>query len=240
MLKEKLTNKKYYLDNMSMFLKESYGVEEQLDMFVDWLKSMDNLADVSISCLNIWNPKYKNDLKRKISNDEDFKPLDNLASLIGISRETKIYYYVEGETKPVYEILHFSNDDLIDLIKINIIQNNYKGTTKELIDLYQNKLNYNIWIVPSLKTNTMYKSAYCDVYLEVYKRDGTLISENIQKMFKYSNLFLRSLGIEYNALLTTDISNILKLDTVYNDETKYAVYPDNFTPSDTDNVIVLG
>ena len=78
MLKEKLTEKKYYLDNMSMFLKESYGIEEQLNMFVDWLKSMDNLADVSISCLDIWNPEYKNDLKRKISNDEDFKPLDNL------------------------------------------------------------------------------------------------------------------------------------------------------------------
>ena len=239
MLKEKLTDKKYYLDNMSMFLKESYGVEEQLDMFVDWLKSMDNLADVSVSCLDIWNTKYKNDLKRKISNDEDFKPLDNLASLIGISRETKISYFDEDKQEHVYEILHFSNDDLIDLIKINIIQNNYKGTTKELIDLYQNKLNYNIWIVPSSKTYTMYKSAYCDVYLETTRSDGTVISENIQKMFKYSNLFLRSLGIEYNALLTTDISNILKLDTVYR-EPAYAVYPDNFTPSETDSLIVLG
>lgn len=239
MLKEKLTEKKYYLDNMSMFLKESYGIEEQLNMFVDWLKSMDNLADVSISCLDIWNPEYKNDLKRKISNDEDFKPLDNLASLIGISRETKISYYVEGETEPVYEILHFSNDDLIDLIIINIIQNNYKGTTKELIDLYQKKLKYNIYIVPSLKNLTAYNSAYCDVYLEVTRSDGTTISENIQKMFKYSNLFLRSLGIEYNALLTTDISNILRLDTTYSG-TQYAVYPDDFIPSDDDRLVVLG
>lgn len=239
MLKEKLTEKKYYLDNMSMFLKESYGIEEQLNMFVDWLKSMDNLADVSISCLDIWNPNYKNDLKRKISNDEDFKPLDNLASLIGISRETKISYYDKEKKEKVYEILHFSNDDLIDLIIINIIQNNYKGTTKELIDLYQKKLKYNIYIVPSLKNLTAYNSAYCDVYLEVTRSDGTTISENIQKMFKYSNLFLRSLGIEYNALLTTDISNILRLDTTYSG-TQYAVYPDDFIPSDDDRLVVLG
>lgn len=239
MLKEKLTEKKYYLDNMSMFLKESYGVEEQLNMFVDWLKSMDNLADVSISCLDIWNPKYKNDLKRKISNDEDFKPLDNLASLIGISRETKISYYDKEKKEKVYEILHFSNDDLIDLIIINIIQNNYKGTTKELVDLYQNKLNYNIYITPSLKNFTAYNSAYCDVYLEVTRSDGTTISENIQKMFKYSNLFLRSLGIEYNALLTTDMSNILRLDTIYSG-TQYAVYPDDFISSDDDLLVVLG
>lgn len=239
MLKEKLTEKKYYLDNMSMFLKESYGIEEQLNMFVDWLKSMDNLADVSISCLDIWNPNYKNDLKRKISNDEDFKPLDNLASLIGISRETKISYYDKEKKEKVYEILHFSNDDLIDLIIINIIQNNYKGTTKELIDLYQKKLKYNIYIVPSLKNLTTYNSAYCDVYLEVTRSDGTTISENIQKMFKYSNLFLRSLGIEYNALLTTDISSILRLDTTYSG-TQYAVYPDDFIPSDDDRLVVLG
>lgn len=239
MLKEKLTEKKYYLDNMSMFLKESYGIEEQLNMFVEWLKSMDNLADVSISCLDIWNPNYKNDLKRKISNDEDFKPLDNLASLIGISRETKISYYDKEKKEKVYEILHFSNDDLIDLIIINIIQNNYKGTTKELIDLYQKKLKYNIYIVPSLKNLTAYNSAYCDVYLEVTRSDGTTISENIQKMFKYSNLFLRSLGIEYNALLTTDISNILRLDTTYSG-TQYAVYPDDFIPSDDDRLVVLG
>ena len=111
MLKEKLTNKEYYLSNMSMFLKESFGVVEQMEILLDWLKSVDNIADVFMNCYDIWNESYKHDLKRKVLSTEEFKPLDNLASLMGIQRDTKIIWYEDVLPEPIKheEILHFSN-----------------------------------------------------------------------------------------------------------------------------------
>lgn len=244
MIKKKLTEKEYYLSNMSMFMKESFGVTEQMEIFLDWLKSVDNISEVLIECYDIWKEEYKHDLRRKILSSADFKPLDNLASLMGIQRDTKITWYTDALPSPIRheETLHFSNNDLIDLIKIHIIQNNYKGTTQELTELYKEKLKYSIYFVPSFEnsSSTMYKSAYCDVYLEKTKTNGEEISLNIQKMFKYSDLLLRSLGIEYNALFVDSISNILRLDFQYTDPDQFALYSNDFKPTNPDALIVLG
>ncbi len=245
MLNKKLTTKEYYLSKLSMFLKESYGVTAQMELLVEWIQSVDNLSDVSLSCYDIWNKNYKEDLKRIVPNNEDFKPLDNLAELFGFQRYMKLNYFDQVAQKDVSEVLHFSNDDLIDLIKIKVIQNNYQGTLQELIDLYAEKLDYTIYI--SLAKNpanvTRYRSAFCIVYLEEKKKNGETISENLKKMFSYSDLFLQSLGIEYDLLLTSSISNILVLDKIYpNDDTQWALYSDDpNAPSYYKNgIIVLG
>lgn len=247
MLKEKLTQREYYLNKLSMFLKESYGITAQMDVLVNWVQSVDNFSDISLACYDIWNENYKKDLQRMVPNNEDFKPLDNLAELFGFQRYMKLSYHDELTDTDVSENLHFSNNDLVDLIKVKIIQNNYQGTLQELVDLYAEKLGYTLYISLSKDTrySTRYLSAYCLVYLEEKKIDGEIISENLKKMFKYSELFLKSLGIEYGLLLTSSISNILVLDKIYptdEENNQWALYSEN--PSDESyygkGIIVLG
>lgn len=253
MIKKKLTQEDYYLSKLSMFMRETFGMTEQTQIFVDWIKSLDNFADISLNSYYIWNQDYKEELKKIVLSNEDFKPLDNLASLFGFKRDIRItvsktdYSHVPPTVTIEQENLHLSNEDMIDIIKIKIIQNNYKGTLQELINLYHDKLGYTIYIALTRKEGSIsiYDSAHCQVYLETLynphpeKENSTLVelSQNIQKLFKWSDLFLKSMGIEYEALLTTDIRRILVLDYEYSGN-QWAIYDDN-TPWDED-AIVLG
>ena len=173
------------------------------------------------------NYESDKDIVIENGNGEDFKALDVIASIVGCSRKNKIIY--EKDDKLVEEMIDLSNEDLLDLIKIKIIQNNYKGTLREIIDLYKEKLYYQIFIslipISTDENNPSYKSAACNVYLTPKKSvDNEVISENMQKLFLYSDIFIESLGIAYNRTIVPDIDNILWLNRDYSFKNEKAIY----------------
>ena len=178
------------------------------------------------------NPSYK-----------EFKILDIIASMVGCSREYKIFIpNILNSKAGKYETFRLSNVDLLDVIKINIIKNNYKGTLQELIDIYKEKLNYSIYIsqIPdSENTSPKERSAACNIYLEeVNSENGEAISNYILKLFKYSDLFIESVGVTYNKAIITEIDTLLTLDKEYTKEGQMALYySDSIQES---NSIVLG
>ena len=168
----------------------------------------------------------QNTIVEEYGDGKDFKSLDIIASIVGCSRLNKIKYEEEGQKKE--ELIDLSNEDLLDLIKIKIIQNNYTGTLRELVELYKIKLNYKIYI--SLVQETFgetpsYRSAACNVYLEEVKDiNNEIISPNMQKLFLYSDMFIESLGIEYNKTVVPNIDNLLWLDRDYAFKNEMALY----------------
>ncbi len=242
MIKPEILNYEYYISKLSMFMRDSYGIKEQLAIFVDWLKSIDNLSEVIANTLDIWNDEYASEMEKYDEKDEQFEPLDHIASIVGCSRVNKIYVSKDLDgtqyEKPIEKIITLNNSELLDLIKIKIVQNNYTGSKKELRDLYQKKLDYKliIGLTPNT-TGTDYQSATCLVYLDDNKISGKPISNNIKYLFKYSDLFIKSLGIDYQMALVTDLNQILKLDKEY-EEPLYALYPDDHVQQPED--IYLG
>ena len=173
--------------------------------------------------------KYHSPAESEQGDGVPFEMLDVIASIVGCSRYNNII--IEDK---IINLPALSNEDLLDLIKIKIIQNNYKGTAKEIIDLYKEKMNYNIYFM--LEDNSVqehshlpgYESACCRVYLEDIMTDeegnSYYISDNIKKLFKYSDLFIQSVGITYHKYCISDIGNILTLDTNYMYVNEKAIY----------------
>ena len=232
MIKPEILNYEYYISKLSMFMRDSYGIKEQLAIFVDWLKSIDNFSEVIANTIDIWNEEYASEMEKYDKKGEQFKPLDYIANIVGCSRVNKIYVSKDLDgtqyDPPIEKILTLNNSELLDLIKIKIVQNNYTGSKKELRDLYQNKLDYKLIIgLTSDTSGASYQSATCLVYLDDNKTtdEHEPISDNIKYLFKYSDLFIKSLGIDYQMALVTDLDQILKLDTTY-DGQLYALYPD--------------
>ena len=158
---------------------------------------------------------------------EDFKELDIIASIVGCSRKNKIIYEEKGVLKE--ELIDLSNEDLLDLIKIKVIQNNYKGTLREIIDLYRTKLNYEIYIslvpISTDADKPSYKSAACNVYLIPKKTENNeAVSKNMQKLFLYSDIFIESLGIAYNRTIVPNMDNVLWLNKDYSYKNEMATY----------------
>lgn len=414
MIKKELLDANYYINKLSMFMRESYGIIPQINILIDWINSVDKTSDLIASILDIWNEDYLTMVEEICGTGESekpFLPLDVIASIVGCSRENIIevptdpeiqevyteidggtfqfsltgtygrlivsqdpiteeysetvqnyrgYYYdwtyvsmadryiesfmIERESEFVYdksknigyfigddmgatsfvtikeglqttpssqtkgligrqlihydgtyyvsvdngikqqltfenqledlvenastftiykkkeveipsklkkEIVTLNNEELLELIKVKILQNNYDGSLEAIRDLYINKLRYNIYysLIPNAVGNTEYQSASCNIYLDDNKIPkegqsvGEPISENIKKIFKYSDFFIESLGIVYNKLLITDIDRLLILNRDYGEEyhddpDKKALYDDNYVQND--NSIVLG
>ena len=236
MIDDILLTKKYYLDHMSMFLKGGYGIEEHTELFLEYIQSLNNMCDYQINVLDIWNENYISDLKKMYNenglstNDEysgespyevlepPFEPLDAIAAIVGCKRENVYYETIQEqgeEPRKEYKIVRLSNKDLLELIKISIVQNNYKGTYEEIYNLYREKLGYIIYptLVKSSFANQTYLSATAKIYINNKKVDGTTVSEALKNLFTYSDLFVKSMGIAYDVMFVDSIENIFTLDS---------------------------
>ena len=263
MIKKELLDANYYINKLSMFMRESYGIIPQINILIDWMNSVDKTSDLIASMLDIWNEDYLTMVEEICGtgeNEKPFLPLDVIASIVGCSRENIVEIPIESESEEENEenlnetkkeIITLNNEELLELIKIKILQNNYDGSLEAIKDLYINKLRYNIYysLIPDVAGNSKYQSASCNIYLDDNKipEEGQIIgepiSENIKKIFKYSDFFIESLGIVYNKLLITDIDKLLILNLDYgtkyhDDPNKKALYDENYVQNE--DRIVLG
>lgn len=142
MIKSDLLNKKYYLDRMSMFLKESYGISNssgtgQLDILLMIMNSFNDKEKELLKLLNVmdYNSTNIKDVAELLGyeNEDSFYAstncpfLDTVASIIGISRN------ISWNSQD----LTLDNKDLITYIKFTVCNSNFNGSLGDLIDKYE-------------------------------------------------------------------------------------------------------
>lgn len=186
MLKEKLLNWKYYQDKIPLYLQNSYGYSEHFKILFDLLTVYDNEGDKLLQAINITNTG-------EVGTFNCSEILDNFAILYGLNRQMIINN----------ELLTFTDDELIKLILVKIIQINFDGTRKTFLDFY------NKYFGNQLKF-------YLDKYLTYRINVISSFEENsnLDKVYKYTDLlFIDLIGIQfYRYTLNVDVENIAKFD----------------------------
>lgn len=182
MLIDKLKNKEYYLSKLTMFLRNSYGLEEQVEVL--WKV----LSDVDATIDDVFNA-----LSMTVTDDVD-DLFDKLAELIGTKRQMDVTYLVNNV--PEYYTLTLTNEELLRAIKTRILQNNYVGTFEEFISNYQG-IGLEVLIY-----DTDTPSA-----VSIALNDSQALTDNDKKLFLAGNYTIRSVGIVYQH----SILNIVQL-----------------------------
>ena len=223
MLDNKLLDKNYYLNAMSKFLLNSYGTEERFDVYLKILKNLNNISEDIFSRLDIYNiagwdePSYftRNNIDKQATDD---KWLDIIASIYNINRTMEIEYDDIRETPavPTKEAITLTNWELFMYIKVVISRLNFKGTAKEIIDLYGNgspsgdteDIKY-LGICYLWNISGSPQSLACNVILNnndlINDFNNSTGYQNICKLFLSDKLLIESLGIVYTKSLGSRI-----------------------------------
>ena len=186
MLKEKLLQWKYYQDKIPLYLQNSYGYSEHFKILFDILNVYDAEGDKLLQAINITNTG-------ELGTFNCSEILDNFAILYGLNRQMMINN----------ELLTFTDEELLQLILVKIIQINFDGTRKTFLDFYNRYF-----------TNELH--FYTDKYLpyQINVISNFTENSNLDKVYKYSDLlFLNLIGVRFNRYTQiVDINNIGKFD----------------------------
>lgn len=189
MLDEGLLDWKYYTNSLSLFLKRSFGMLEHFRLYYDILKLIDDEESKIFDGLNIFNENYDLDLATDI--------LDKIGLILNVKRKFQV---VVDETS---HDLNLSNDELLLLIKAQIIKNHYDGTYIQYKSLYE------LANIPVIIYTDNNHSATVNCFLNY---DGSVeITDNIKYMFQAGYLSIESLGISY-VYSITNINLFAKFD----------------------------
>lgn len=217
-----LTNK-YYLNYLSLFMKNSLGIKERCTMYVDILN---NLNDTAIKLLNkfdvfgLYNPAKNYFVLNKPDDYETVKDyrngfedkiLDLIASFYNIKRTFNLKYVDSygffGDINTSYnETVTLSNYELLIYIQFTISKNNFNGTNLDLLELYNGSNETNevknlgikyVWgdTLPPLTC-----LIFSENILNLYNTNPNLV-----KMYIAGKLTIESLGIQYIKYPTASI-----------------------------------
>lgn len=189
MIKEKYLDFNYYYNSLSTFLKQSYGVKEQFEIFWNALKELDSTGDKIFNNLDITDEDYSTTDKDDI--------LNKLAKLFNVNRDFRVEYNDE-----IYD-LHLSNGELLLLIKAQIIKNNFDGTMEMC------KLLYDKAGLPVVMITEENEHATVSVYLNESEAN---IADNLFHMFMSGLFTIESAGIKY-IHVSTDVSKFAVWDS---------------------------
>lgn len=199
MLQKKLLTYEYYIKKLSMFMRNSYGIEEMTKLYVDVLANLDITIDRLFSMFSSVSNGNMQIIQAFSSDESDI--LDKVAMMFGISRHLSVI--VDGEEHQ----LALNNIELQSFIKAKIFQNNYDGTKKASDEYYSmlSAMTDNRIRIVLVNDNT--ESARCLVYLN----QNSDLSQNDRYLFLSGELTLKSMGIEYVHIIT-EIDNLAIFD----------------------------
>ena len=220
----------YYHSRMSLFMRNSYGMIDRCDNYVDLLN---NVHDVGIDLTNRLNIFLNEDyftINNVDENSTKDTTLDIIASMFSLKRTFKLKY-IDSDgilnekivNKEYNEEITLTNRDLLAYIQITIIKNNFQGTNEELLYLYnKNTTHYLVQNLGLIYTwcNSMSGSSEpltCLIYFKNVN-DYLINRPNIVKMFYGGLLTIESLGITYKKSCITNVFAI-QFDKTY-------MYPD--------------
>lgn len=182
LLPEKLSSYDWYIDQLTLMLKNDSGVTGQIKYYIDILKKLEEEGLKILNNIDIFNiNRYQYD-----------DLLDKLASIFGCSRK----YYLSDE------ILELSNDELILNILITIIRNNFDGTTKTLRESYEKvskaiegsmgiSINVSCFI-----DNENEATAYI-IFNYLVKNSDSDVAKHLVKLIEGGIFNINSVGINY-------------------------------------------
>ena len=187
MIRKDLLEFQYYLNRLSMFMKESYGITEQTELFYRQLKVVNEQFDIFFNNLKIFGDE--------IVHLSDF--LDLIGSYFECYREFTIQ--LNGS---YIQINLEDNSEFLDYIKCQIIKQNFKGTYEEIKRLYTHLENNQVkqGLVDLQFDYILLKTSLEDtssLNCRIYFTNFNTYSEQIQNLFLAGYLTIESMGINY-------------------------------------------
>ena len=144
MINEKLKSDKYYLDNLSLFMQNSYGIKDHIELFTSLIKDLDVYYDDLWKYLDIFVEKDYLSNSEKVAFVHPM--LDIIGKIFNISRNVVIKEYEQDSAgtysnKNDYTIqsITLNNEEFLTYIKCQILKNNFNGTREDLIKKANNK-----------------------------------------------------------------------------------------------------
>lgn len=195
LIPKRLLNSDYYKDQLTLLLKGSFGVPEQIDLFTDILNVHHTRALDLFSLLGVYDKdkeKWRINIEKINKIDKEGKEsdlLDKLAEIVGCSR-----YYSFLDTP-------LNNSDLYKLICFRIAKNNFLGTYSELSDIYNDIFGEGFIDYYTSKD----ENATCTIVLikdNIADDSGEILDDykNLYQLFTHDYLEIKSMGIKYNKI----------------------------------------
>ncbi len=219
-LVEKLKSFDYYKNKLPMYLQASDGFISHFEIWYDLLAGQNkngvvNVCDAILNLLNIFDKNFLNELIElegtEVSDEHPYgiksDILDKLASFFGFTRKFSCKY-TENQQEFSKE-LDLDNEELLLLIKCQVLRSSYDGTYEQYKSFYEN-----IGLEILLLTKEDYPSTV-DLILAKVEGAGPgekgYHSENTEIMFKSNLLRVQSLGTTYNCTIV-DLTSFLIWD----------------------------
>lgn len=180
MIREDLLEFQYYLDKLSMFMKESYGITEQVEIFYRQLYEVNIKLDYFFSKLNIF--------ENQIEIPHDI--LDVIGSIFGLYRQ----FTIQVNNQDIQ--IDLNDEDFLTYIKCQIVKQNFKGTYEEIKKLYTTDDTQALYTGMNFIYN-LTESMLCRIYFSNYTNYDT----DIQNLFLAGYLTVESMGISYQRVL---------------------------------------
>lgn len=210
MIRDDLLEFQYYLDRLSKFMQESYGINDQVKTFHSLLKQVNDFYDQFFEDIKIFNQYYVGPNRNLL--------LDKLGSLFGCYRKFVIAKYNPFQPTQIigYLPIDLNDSDFLTYIKTQIVKQNFNGTREELQTLYstyvdgqykEGILNLLFYYIDRIGD----ASAQCNIY---WNPDETP-SESLQNLFLNGYLTIESMGITYwrNIVNIDDFESFTEVDS---------------------------
>lgn len=200
MIRQDLLEFQYYLNRLSIFMKESYGMQEQFEIFYQQLKQVNDNFDYMFNQLDVFNTEG-----RELPDEWISELIDKIGLIFNCYRKFTIVLS-DGS----YEEIELDDYDFITYIKCQIVKQNFKGSREELANIYttyeDGQITSNGLIKDLIFVYVLYQtftptlllnSIQCNIYWSNYSQ----FSENLQKLFDGGYLTIESMGILYNRIM---------------------------------------
>lgn len=205
-----LLKDEYYLNQITLLLKQSQGIPEQIKAFTEILKSEnDAIKDFFNLFINDGQSEPFN-INEFLDNDSSTF-LDYRCNIYGVSKTlkyTKTTTNLAGETTTITKNITLTNKEIIFALWGQIFKNNYDGTTKSMLDFYT-KLK----TATNGKVNiTIYPSVFQNASLTLYGNfSGTNDDvEHLKAMFQAGYFTIIQTGIAYETKADIDLNKSLR------------------------------
>lgn len=227
LINEKLTDFDFYKNSMSLFLKNSTGMVDKCEMFVEILNNVNNSANSVFDWIDVYNKDYPENANSNANlNSTNSFWLNLIGEFLGISR-----YFNED--------LVLTDSEFLKYIQATIQKYIFDGTRESLREAYYGTklLNWDAYndksypqIIKDYISNIKRSTPLNDLGIQYIQAringkgkqipgvceiiyNSNSMSANLKTLFNNGNLTIESLGVTYLRGSTYVSPKIAKYDT---------------------------